>query len=93
MTDDRRRTLHPDSPATYRIRVEGYLEGKETCWPEGVAVDATRRPGQVPQTTLVGRLASQAEQRGLLNHLLDQGLVLVEVECLAAERGAAHADP
>jgi hypothetical protein len=89
--------LRQDAPATYRIRVQGYLPGQG--YPpgqghlddsglqglEGLTLTKDNRAGQAPQITLSGRFADQGALIRMLDDLLDQGLELLSVEYLAAE--------
>ena len=57
---------------------------------EGAASEVATRPGQVPQTARDGPPEGQVALLGLLSYLLDQDLVVVSVECLAAEQRASR---
>jgi hypothetical protein len=71
-----------DSPANYRIIVQGRLEAD---WAErvgGMAITSTEANGEVGATTLEGRLEDQAALAGLLIALYELHLPLVLVEYL-----------
>ena len=72
------------APATYRIRVKGYLADR---WSDRLAgMDLTRSDpeGEEAVTTRRGWLADQGALIGVLNALYDLHLPLLSVECLTA---------
>jgi len=72
-------------PATYRIRVQGFLEKR---WAErlgGINISARSREGQAPVTVLVGRMRDQAELLGAVNSLYELHLPILSVEILSSE--------
>jgi hypothetical protein len=74
-----------DSPASYVIRIQGYLD---RSWSErmgGVTIQVHSQPPQAPVTVLAGEFQDQAALAGVLNTLYDLGLPLLSVECLAIE--------
>lgn len=78
--------LRLDMPATYQIRVQGYLPeswsdrlGGMMVIPSGQAAD------EAPETTLTGCLLDQAALFGVLNALYDLHLPLLSVECQSYE--------
>jgi len=72
-------------PATYRIKVEGYLDESWSDRLAGMRVTACKRTDQTSVTTLVGRLRDQAELSGVLNSLYGLHLSILKVEVLAGE--------
>jgi hypothetical protein len=71
-----------DSPAYYRIIVQGRLHAG---WAErvgGMAITSTDVNGEVGATTLEGRVQDQAALAGLLMALYELHLPLVRVEYL-----------
>ena len=69
-----------DSPANYRIIVQGRLEAD---WAErvgGLTVTSGNVNGGIEETTLEGRLEDQAALAGLLMALYELHLPLVRVE-------------
>ena len=64
------------APASYRIRILGYLDPVWSAWFDGLDIvqeaDAT--------TTLTGPIVDQAELFGLLARLRDLGATLLSVE-------------
>jgi hypothetical protein len=71
-----------DSPANYRIIVQGRLDAD---WAErvgGMAIASTEANGEVGATTLEGRIEDQAALAGLLMALYELHLPLLRVECL-----------
>lgn len=74
-----------ETPATYRIRVQGRLDAS---WSErlgGLQIATRRRKDQPPVTTLVGEVRDQAELIGILNSLYDLHLPLLSVQLLRRE--------
>lgn len=71
-----------DTPATYRIRVQSYLD--KHCSDElgGMSITVQTNAGHAPVATLVGRLTDQAALSGVLNALYDLRLPLLSVENL-----------
>ncbi len=68
--------------AVYRIRLQGALD---KFWIENVGADWTIQisdDSTACTTTLAGVRCDQAALLGLLNSLYDEGLPLLEVECL-----------
>ena len=71
-----------ETPATYRIRVQGKLD---ESWLErlgGMAVTSDAAEDKAPVTTLVGHLTDQAALSGVLNTLYELHLPLLSVENL-----------
>jgi hypothetical protein len=71
-----------DSPANYRIIVQG---GIDPDWAEhvgGMAIVSTNATGEVEATTLEGRVQDQAALAGLLVALYELHRPLVLVQCL-----------
>ena len=71
-----------DSPASYRITVQGRLEAD---WAErvcGMAITSAGTNGEIEATTLEGRVQDQAALAGLLMALYELHLPLLRVECL-----------
>jgi hypothetical protein len=67
-------------PATYRIVVQGVLSEHWSDRVAGLAIATTCAPGQVPRTTLVGRIRDQAELNGVLDTLYGLHLPIIAVE-------------
>jgi len=71
-----------DTPAIYRIKVQGILEAD---WAErvgGLAVTSVNTNGEIKETTLEGRVQDQAALTGLLIALYELHRPLMLVECL-----------
>ena len=80
-----RKRLTLGMPATYRIRVQGFLEKR---WAErlgGMNISARSREGQAPVTVLVGRMRDQAELLGVVNSLNELHLPILSVEIIESE--------
>ena len=76
-----------DKPATYRIKVQGYLDESWSDRLGGMTIVAETASGQAPVTTLIGALLDQAALMGILNCLYNMmHLPLLSVECLATEQ-------
>jgi hypothetical protein len=76
-------TLH--GPAIYRIRVSGRLDASRSDRIGGMQVTETRGPDGEAETTLVGRVADQAEFVGILNALYELHSPVQSVECVDSE--------
>lgn len=74
-----------DTPATYRIRVQGTLATNWSERLEDMTISTTETADVYPVTTLVGKLIDQAALIGILNTLYEIQLPLLFVECLADE--------
>ena len=78
-----------DTPATYRIRVQGQIDPvwSDSLGSMSITTDSTTENGQV--TTLLGHLVDQAALAGVLKALYDLLLPLLSVEILD-EKGKRH---
>jgi hypothetical protein len=76
-----------DKPATYEIRVKGYLEQKWSDWFEGLTIV----PQDNDETLLTGRVVDQSALHGLLAKISNLGLPLLLVRRVedASEGGAS----
>ena len=74
--------LKLDTPATYRIRVQGRLDKSWTDRLAGMSITTDPASDKPPVTTLVGHLADQAALSGILNTLYELHLPLLLVENL-----------
>jgi hypothetical protein len=71
-----------DTPAGYRIRIEGSLDQR---WSEclcGMVISSASQPGEPTVTTLNGELTDMAALMGVLNTVYDLGFTLLKVERL-----------
>jgi hypothetical protein len=71
-----------ETPATYRIRIQGHLDPKRGDRLGGMAISADTSAVQPPVTILTGHLADQAALSGVVNTLYDLHLPLLSVENL-----------
>ena len=71
-----------ESPATYRIRVQGRFDSNWIDQVTGMSISEDTRKGGPSVTTLVGYLKDQAMLSGILNSLYDLRLTLLSVENL-----------
>jgi len=74
-----------DLPATYRIRVKGYLDDRWSDRLGGMAINAIGQAKGSVETILVGWLPDQAALCGVLITLYDLHLPLVSVELVSAD--------
>jgi hypothetical protein len=71
-----------ETPATYRIRIQGRLDKSWTDRLGGMAINADPASHKPPVTILVGHLTDQAALSGILNTLYELHLPLLSVENL-----------
>ena len=74
--------LEFDLPATYRIRVKGYLDDSWSDRLGGMEISAIDQAEGAPESILVGWLPDQAALCGVLNALYNLHLSLLSVEVL-----------
>jgi hypothetical protein len=74
--------LDLDSPATYRIRVKGFLPGSWSDRLGGLAITTTSQDAEPTVTTLYGQVVDQAALAGVLSALYNMQLPLLSVEYL-----------
>ena len=79
--------LKLETPATYRIRVQGRLDETWADRLGGMAITSTSTKEKLPVTLLVGHLIDQAALSGVLNTLYELHLPLLSVENLDEGRG------
>ena len=73
-----------DSPAKYRIGVEGRVPPRWCDRLEGMTVTERSSEAELPVTTLFGELSDQAALAGVLNTLYDLHLPVLSVERVSA---------
>jgi hypothetical protein len=71
------------APATYQLRVDGYLDHHWSSW----FGDLTLTHEDDGTTSLTGEVADQAELHGWLTKIRDLGVTLISVEVVATEPG------
>ena len=74
--------LTVEKPATYCIRVVGYLDENWSARLGGLEINPTRQEGKQAVTILSGPIIDQAALFGVLKALYDMRLPLLSVECL-----------
>ena len=74
--------LKLETPATYRIRVQGLLDASWSDRLNGMAISRIKAERKAPVTMLVGHLTDQAALAGVLNALYNLHLPLLSVENL-----------
>ena len=79
------RQLRRDTPATYRIRLQGTLDRKWSEYLEDMTITCAHTADCAPVTILTGRLVDQAALLGVLNSMYDLSFPLLSVECLELE--------
>jgi hypothetical protein len=82
-----------DTPATYQIRVRGYLDGSWSDRLGGLAIIPTSEEDGTTVTTLHGQLRDQAALAGVLSALYNLQLPLLSVECLRGCERAGECYP
>jgi hypothetical protein len=75
-----------ETPATYEIRVQGYLDGSRFERMGSADIRGERSPDGAPVTVLTCRFIDQAALAGALNLLFDLGFPLLSVRCLEHNR-------
>jgi hypothetical protein len=70
-----------DRPATYQIKVPGYLGESWSDWASGMTITVESEGDGPPVTTLTGTV-DQAALHGLLRRLYSLGLPLISVSCV-----------
>ena len=78
---DQKLTL--DRPATYEIKVPGYLDERWSDWAGGMTIKVESEGNGPPVTVLTGTL-DQAALQSLLRRLYSVGLPLISVNCVDA---------
>ena len=81
----RGKRLKLETSATYRINVQGCLNGSWSDRLSGMRIIAHNPKEQEPVTTLEGRVRDQAELTGVFNSLYELHLPLLSVELLDGE--------
>ena len=76
-----------DVPATYRIRIKGYLDDSWSDRLGGMAIKVMEQAEDAPETILVGWLPDQAALCGVLNALYSLNLALLSVELVGVQEG------
>jgi hypothetical protein len=74
-----------ETPATYRIRVQGHLEDHWSDRMGGMVITRAFTEQKSPVTILVGHLADQAALAGVLNTLYELHMSLLSAENMDAE--------
>ena len=76
--------LSLDRPATYQIKVPGYLSESWSDWVGGMTITVESEGDGPPVTTLTGVVTDQAALQGLLRRLYSLGLPLISVNWVGA---------
>ncbi len=71
-----------DRPAKYKISVQGRIAPDWSDRLEGMTICQTSMGGDIPVTTLEGKLSDQAALAGVLNTLYEQHLSILLVELI-----------
>ncbi len=76
------RRLSIDSPATYRLRIQGILDERWSDYIGGAMIRVQSQPDEPPVTMVTADFQDQAALAGALSLLYDLGLPLLSVECV-----------
>ena len=71
-----------DTPATYRIRIQGLLDSSWSDQLSGMSINRVEDKSGLPVTMLVGYLADQTALAGVIKALYDLRFPLLSVENL-----------
>lgn len=71
-----------ESPAVYRIRVEGHIDESLADILGGMVITRAFTADKKPLTILVGQMKDQAALSGVLNELYEMHLPLLTVESM-----------
>jgi hypothetical protein len=74
-----------DTPAVYRIGVQGFLDKSWSDRMNGVDIRVQDLPDEAPVTVLTGYFIDQTALAGVLNTLYDLSYPLLKVELLEAQ--------
>lgn len=77
---DVRPAIDFSGPATYRIVVQGALSEYWRDRLAGLSISVTCERGELPRTTLLGRIRDQAELSGVLDTLYGLHLPILSLE-------------
>ncbi len=72
-----------DSPGTYKICVQGYLNESWSEYVGGTNIRIQIQSDDPPVTVVTGEFKDQAALAGALSHLCDLGFPLLSVELMA----------
>ena len=81
-----RETIYFDSPATYKIIVQGTIAPEMSDRVEGMTIQGGTQGRNNSITTLEGELSDQAALAGVLNTIYELHLLVLSVECLNIPR-------
>ncbi len=85
--------LRLDQPATYEIRVQGWVSEQWQPWVNGMALSREGGDGESESTRLSGVVRDQAALLGLLQSLYTLGFVLLEIRLIEPKQISPHAPP
>jgi hypothetical protein len=74
-----------DSPATYRIQVQGRVSSNWSDRLQGMKISQAASGSGIAVTTLTGELPDQTALAGVLNTLHEMHLSVLSVECVTGE--------
>jgi hypothetical protein len=69
-----------DSPATYQICIQGYLDQSWSDYVGDVSIRVQSQPNKPVVTVITGEFQDQAALAGALSHLYELGFPLLSVE-------------
>ena len=76
-----------DSPATYQICIQGYLDQSWSDYVGDVSIRVQSQPNKPVVTVITGEFQDQAALTGALTQLYDLGFPLLSVQILAGGAG------
>ena len=76
-----------DSPATYQICIQGYLDQSWSDYVGDVSIRVQSQPNEPVVTVIIGEFQDQAALTGALTQLYDLGFPLLSVQILAGGAG------
>ena len=79
MMKEIKQKLTLDQPATYQIKVPGYLDESWSEWAGGMTITVENGNDRPPTTTLTGAVADQSALQSLLRRLYSLSLLLIAV--------------
>lgn len=86
MVGKNKKTIDPDEPVNYQIRIKGHLSPQWTDWFESMTVTLEENG----ETLLTGTVVDQAALHGVLKKVRDLGMPLLSV--VSQNSGPANKD-
>ena len=80
MVEKKLKGIQLETPATYRIRVQGHIEDYWADRLGGMVISRAYSEKNIPLSILIGHLPDQAALSGVLNTLYDMHMPLLSAE-------------